>query len=147
MQPADELYSALALPPLLFQHSLHDDLKRLVDAPNESSDLGYLDRLRVSMCRHEYAMKASIRNRSFLDAAIIGMKAGTISKGIEELKDFFGQNADLIRVFFQKNQITDLIREKRINQKFLFSTSATTATLLFGSDENYDRGKIYLREA
>lgn len=138
---ADSVYAALTLPPLMLEA---DQTSELVDVALNSSALpesNDLERHEVERQRLQFAFKACIRSRRFLDAAKLALKGGWQEAGDSRRRTLLQDNTDLVATFYGADTVQEL-KSEWPGSNFLYE-----ACLLSGLDNQLGEARSRLRLA
>lgn len=140
-------YVASTLPQLMLEAG---QLSQLVDwalhsmALPETSELEKYD---VELHRLQFALKASLRARRYLDAAKLALKAGGISAGDDRQRTLIQAHTDLAARFLGPEKIQEMVSRRIFGSGWMGSHHAYEAGLLSGCDSLVAEGRSRLRMA
>jgi hypothetical protein len=144
---ANSAYIASALPQLMLEAGLFAELVALalsaealpVESPIEKRD--------IELQRLQFALKASLREKRYADAAKLALKAGGESAGNERQRKLLQTNTDLAAVFLASDRITEIVSRRTFGSGWVGSHHAYEASLLSGREELLGDARSRLRMA
>lgn len=149
LQPlaADSVYVASALPPLMLEAGMLDELVTIaLDAtvlPNTSA----LDRRDVELQRLQFALKASLRAQRWTYAAKLALKAGTATAGNDRQRKLLQENTDLGGVFMQPDHVLEVVSRREFASAWVGSHHAFDAGILSTKHAFIPEARSHLRMA
>ena len=144
---ATSSYAASALPQLMLEAGLYDDLVSwaLVDADTHGENA--VDKRNASLQRLQFALKAALRNRRYDDAVKLALKAGGETAGSDRQEALIQGNTDLISRLLPAHRIREIIAQKSFSSSWHGGHHAYEACLLSGNNETLPEARSYLRLA
>lgn len=140
-------YVAAALPQLMLEAGQFDDLVALALSSEALPELSPLDRRDVELQRLQFALKASLRAKRYLDAAKLALKTGGETAGDERQRRLLQENTDLASVFMESDRIQELVSRRIFGSGWIGSHNAYEAALLSGHAELLGEARSRLRMA
>jgi hypothetical protein len=140
-------YVAAALPQLMLEAGQFDDLVALALSSEALPELSPLDRRDVELQRLQFALKASLRAKRYLDAAKLALKAGGETAGDERQRRLLQENTDLAAVFMESDRIQELVSRRIFGSGWVGSHNAYEAALMSGRAELQGDARSRLRMA
>jgi hypothetical protein len=140
-------YVAAALPQLMLEAGQFDDLVTLALSSEALPELNPLDRRDVELQRLQFALKARLRAKRYLDAAKLALKAGGETAGDERQRGLLQDNTDLAAVFMESDRIQELVSRRVFGSGWVGSHNAYEAALMSGRAELQGDARSRLRMA
>ena len=140
-------YVAAALPQLMLEAGQFDDLVALALSSEALPELTPLDRRDVEIQRLQFALKASLRAKRYLDAAKLALKAGGETAGDERQRRLLQENTDLASAFMAGDRIQELVSRGVFGSGWIGSHNAYEAALMSGHAELLGDARSRLRMA
>ena len=140
-------YVASTLPQLMLEAG---QLSQLVDCALHSTALpetSELEKYDVELHRLQFALKASLRARRYLDAAKLALKAGGISAGDDRQRTLIRAHTDLAARFLGPERIQEVVSRRTFGSGWMGSHHAYEAGLLSGCDALVGEARSRLRMA
>lgn len=144
---AGSAYVAAALPQLMLEAGQFEDLVALALSSDALPDLSALDRRDIELQRLQFALKASLRAKRYLDAAKLALKAGGETAGDERQRKLLQDNTDLAAVFMESGRIQELVSRRIFGTGWVGSHNAYEAALMSGRAELLSDARSRLRMA
>jgi hypothetical protein len=141
-------YVANALPQLLFEAEMLDDLVEL--ALSDTALPGEVDELQaqeIARSRARFALSATLRARRNEDAALLAVAAGDMSSGHSRKMKMFRENSDLTARFLDAGTVDKLCAGRELATNWPGSNLHVEASLLSAIDEYKDMARSRLRAA
>lgn len=144
---ATNSYAALALPQLMLEAGLYDDLveQALSDANTHGDNA--VDKRNASLQRLQFALKAALRRKRYDDAVKLALKAGGETAGNDRQEALIQENTDLISHLLPAHRIREIIAQKSFSTSWHGGHHAYEACLLSGKSETLPEARSYLRLA
>lgn len=111
---AASAYVAAGLPQLLLEAGRFDDLVRLALSDEALPDEPAMARRDVALQRLQFALKAAIRGKCYLDAAKLALKAGGETAADARQQKLISANTDLGRYFLEPEQMLEQVTRRLI---------------------------------
>jgi hypothetical protein len=111
---AGSAYVAAGLPQLLLEAGRFDDLVRLALSDEALPDEPAMARRDVALQRLQFALKAAIRDKRYLDAAKLALKAGGETAADARQQKLISANTDLGRYFLEPEQMLEQVTRRLI---------------------------------
>lgn len=140
-------YVAAALPQLMLEAGQFDELVALALSSEALPELNPLDRRDVELQRLQFALKASLRAKRYLEAAKLALKTGGETAGDERQRKLLQANTDLASVLMDSNRIQELVSRRIFGSGWVGSHNAYEAALLSGRAELQGDARSRLRMA
>ena len=140
-------YVASTLPKLMLESGQFSELVELALTSAALPDTSALERHNVSLQRLQFALKASLRLRRYVDAAKLAMKAGGETAGEDRLYKLIQANTDLSSLFLQRGLLQDIASRKILSSDWSGSHYVYEAGLLSGCQLLYGEARSRLRMA
>ncbi len=141
-------YAASTLPKLMLEV---DQFQELVDLALSSSALpetSELEKEYIELQRIQFALKASLRMKRYLDAAKLSLKAGSVAASSVRQYELVQNNTDLAAEFIATNVVEDIISRRIFKSNWLGSSHVYEACLLSctGISTNEARSRLRMAE-
>lgn len=107
-------YVAAGLPQLLLEAGRFDDLVRLALSDEALPEEPAMARRDVALQRLQFALKAAIRDKRYLDAAKLALKAGGETAADARQQKLISANTDLGRYFLEPEQMLEQVTRRLI---------------------------------
>lgn len=91
-----------------------------------------LEKYEVELYRLQFALKASLRQKRYLDAAKLALKAGGVTAGDDLNRTIIQANTDLAAQFIESDRIQELVSRRTFGSGWMGSHHAYDASLLSG---------------
>lgn len=140
-------YVASALPQLMLEAGQFADLVALALSSQALPSTSPVERRDVELQRLQFALKASLREKRYTDAAKLALKAGGESAGDERQRKLLQANTDLTAVFLGSDRIQELVSRRTFGSGWVGSHHAYEAGLLSGRSELLGDARSRLRMA
>lgn len=144
---AHSAYVASALPQLMLEAGHLTELVALALSSEALPTTSPIERRDVELQRLQFALKASLRQKRYTDAAKLALKAGGESAGNERQRKLLQANTDLAAVFLEDNRIQELVSRRTFGSGWVGSHHAYEAGLLSGRSELLGDARSRLRMA
>ncbi|WP_108126722.1 AVAST type 3 anti-phage nuclease/ATPase Avs3a [Saccharospirillum mangrovi] len=128
-------YVASSLPQLLLEAGQFTELVELALSSDGLPTDSPIEKRDVELQRLHYALKASLRNKRYPDAAKLALKAGGESAGDERQRRLIQANTDLAAEFLDSDRIQELVSRRTFGSGWVGSHHAYEAGLLSGHSE------------
>jgi hypothetical protein len=140
-------YVASALPQLMLEAGQFTELVVLALSSQALPSTSPIERRDVELQRLQFALKASLRAKRYIDAAKLALKAGGECAGDERQRNLLQANTDLAAVFIESDRIHELVSRKTFGSGWVGSHHAYEAGLLSGRSELLGDARSRLRMA
>ena len=140
-------YVAASLPQLMWESGDFDELVRLAltgEALPEGNDI---ERQQVAQQRLQFALKAALRQRAYLPAARLALRAGAQGSGHSRLLRLLRENSDLAGTFLDPQTIEDLVATRDLAGDWPNSNLLHEGALLSFAPSQQDYARSRLRSA
>ena len=140
-------YVASALPQLMLGAGKFAELVELALTSAALPETSPLERRDVELQRLQFALKAGLREKRYLDAAKLALKAGGETAGDDRRQKFLQTNTDLAAMFLDTNLVQEIVSRRTFGSSWLGSHYAYEAALLSGHQELIGEARSRLRMA
>jgi hypothetical protein len=140
-------YAAAALPELLLEAGLLADLIRLALSADALPVDSPIERREIETNRLQFALRASLRAKRFLDAANLALKAGQEMAGNSRQEALLQSNIDILPLFLEPHRLQELAASHRFSSKWPGARHAFEAALLADIHEFHGDARSRLRMA
>ena len=140
-------YVASVLPQLMLEAGQFEELVELALTSQALPSNSPVEMRDVELQRLQFALKASLRAKRYVDAAKLALKAGGESAGDERQRILLQENTDLAAVFLGADHIQELVSRRTFGSGWIGSHHAYEAALLSGCDELLGDARSRLRMA
>ena len=140
-------YVAASLPQLMWESGDFDELVRLAltgEALPEGNDI---ERQQVAQQRLQFALKAALRQRAYLPAARLALRAGAQGASHSRLLRLLRENSDLAGTFLDPQTIEDLVATRDLAGGWPNSNLLHEGALLSFAPSQQDYARSRLRSA
>lgn len=139
---ADSAYIATVLPQLLFEARMVAELVQLAlsdeGLPAEIDDLQAQE---IARARARFALGAALHAKRNSDAALLAVKAGTLSSGHARRMKMFRSNPDIAARFLDRDVVDSLCSGRELTADWPGSNLHVEALMLSSLDERRDLGR------
>ncbi|WP_392543917.1 hypothetical protein [Oryzobacter telluris] len=139
---ADSPYIATVLPQLLFEARMVDELVQLAlsdeGLPAEIDDLQAQE---IARARARFALGAALRARRNSDAALLAVKAGTLSSGHARRMKLLRSNPDIAARFLDRDVVDALCSGRELTADWPGSNLHVEALMLSSLEDRRDIGR------
>jgi hypothetical protein len=140
-------YVASALPQLMLEAGKFSELVELALTSAALPETSPLEKRDVDLQRLQFALKATLRSRRYLDAAKLALKAGGETAGDDRRRKILQANTDLAATFLGTDLIQEIVSRRTFGSGWLGSHHAYEAALLSGLPELIGDARSRLRMA
>lgn len=140
-------YVSSVLPQLMLEAGRFSELVELALTSKALPELSPLERRDVELQRLQFALKAGLRSKRYLDSAKLALKAGGETAGDDRQRKILQANTDLAAVFMDSNLIQEVVSRRTFGSGWLGSHHAYEAALLSGRSELVGEARSRLRMA
>lgn len=144
---ANSAYVASALPQLMLEAGHIAELVVLALSSEALPTTSPLEKRDVELQRLQFALKASLRAKRYVDAAKLALKAGGESAGDERQRKLLQANTDLAAAFMESDRIQELVSRRTFGSGWVGSHHVYEAGLLSGKSELLGDARSRLRMA
>lgn len=144
---ASSSYVASTLPQLMLEANQLAELVTLALSSQALPSSNPVERRDVELQRLQFALKASLRSKSYTDAAKLAIKAGGESAGDERQRILLQANTDLASIFLESGRIQELVSRRTFGSGWVGAHHAYEAALLSGRNELLGDARSRLRMA
>ena len=140
-------YAASTLPQLMLEAGQFSDLVSLALTSKALPEASEIERRDVELHRLQFALKASLRLKRYVDASKLALKAGGETAGDDRQRKLIQSNTDLAAIFVEPEIVQELVSRGELGSKWVGSHHAYEAGLLSGRVELIDDARSRLRMA
>lgn len=144
---AQSPYVASALPQLMLEAGKFTELVELALTSAALPETSPLERRDVELQRLQFALKAGLRSKRYLDAAKLALKAGGETAGDDRQRKILQANTDLAATFLNSDLIQEIVSRRTFGSGWVGSHHAYEAALLSGRPELLGDARSRLRMA
>jgi hypothetical protein len=144
---AESSYVAAALPQILLQAGMLDELVELALSGKNLPVENPLAKRDVELQRLTFALKACLQQRRYVAAANLALKAGGESAGEHRQNSLIQHNTDLAAALVDPDRIEDIVTRRTFGSGWMGSHHAYDAGLLSGREEFSAEASSRLRMA
>lgn len=141
-------YAAAVLPPLMLEADQFDELVQLALAGDALPNDSEIARRDVEVQRLQFALKAALRSKKYLDAVKLALRAGGVAAADKRQQELLSGNTDLAARFLDDNQLVEQVsRRVIVGGGWTGSEHAYEAALLSGKTALHGDARSKLRSA
>ena len=140
-------YVASTLPQLMLEAGQFSELVNLALTSAALPETSPLEKHDVELQRLQFALKASLRSKRYLDAAKLALKAGGETASDDRQRKIIQDNTDLAALFIDTELVQEIVSRKTFGSGWLGSHHAYEAGLLSGRKELVGDARSRLRMA
>lgn len=129
---ATSAYVASTLPQLMLEAGQFSELVKLALTSAALPETSPLERSDVELQRLQFALKAALRTKRYLDATKLALKAGGETAGDDRQRKILQANTDLAATFLNTDLIQEIVSRRTFGSGWLGSHHAYEAALLSG---------------
>ena len=144
---AESAYVASTLPQLMLEAGQLSELVELALHSTALPETSELEKHEVELHRLQFALKASLHERRYLDAAKIALKAGGATAGDDRQRTLIQDHTDLAARFLGPERIQELVSRRTFGSGWMGAHHAYEAGLLSGCDALVSDARSRLRMA
>lgn len=144
---AQSAYVASALPQLMLEAGKLSELVELALTSGALPETSPLERRDVELQRLQFALKAGLRSKRYLDAAKLALKAGGETAGDDRQRKILQANTDLAATFLDSDLIQEVVSRRTFGSGWVGSHHAYEAALMSGRPELLGDARSRLRMA
>jgi hypothetical protein len=142
-----DAYVAAVLPQLMLEAGNFPELVALALSSDGLPENSPLERRDVELQRLQFALKASLRSKHYLDAAKLAMRAAGETAGDDRQRKLLQQNTDLAAVFLNADGIQEVVSRRTFGSDWTGSNHAYEAALMSGNSDLLGEARNRLRMA
>ena len=140
-------YVSEILPKLYLKAKLFDDLVALALSEEYLPEDRPFDARKIRLHRLQFAFKAALKKKSYIDASRLALRAGEEIAGDDRQKEIISNNCDLTSIFLSLDRVQELAYRKMIHGGWEGSETVYSATLLSRFGECKGDARSYYRSA
>ena len=140
-------YVASTLPQLMLEADQFSELVALALSSAALPETSPLEKHDVELQRVQFALKASLRLRRYLDAAKLALKAGGETAGNDRQREIVQANTDLAALFIETDRLQEIVSRRTFGSGWRGSHHAYEAGLLSGRETFIGDARSRLRMA
>ncbi len=140
-------YVASVLPQLMLEAGQFPELVALALSSESLPNTSPVAKRDIELQRLQFALKASLREKRYTEAAKLALKAGGESAGDERQRKLLQANTDLAAIFLESERIQELVSRRTFGSGWVGSHNAYEAALLSGRQELLGDARSRLRMA
>lgn len=144
---SDSPYVASVLPQLMLESGQYPELVGLALSSDGLPENSPLERRDVELQRLQFALKASLRSKHYLDSAKLAMKAAGETAGDDRQRMLLQENTDLAAVFLEVDGIQEVVSRRTFGSGWIGSHHAYEAGLMSGNVDLAGDARSRLRMA
>lgn len=144
---SESAYVALSLPQLMLAADQIGELIKLALASNAIPEANELEMHEVEHQRLQFALKACLRSKRYVDAAKLSFKAGWQTAGQSRRRYLIQNNADLTARFCRTNPVQELVVTQELDSNWPPSRYVFQAFLLSAHEHQLGEARSRLRVA
>ena len=129
---AESAYVASTLPQLMLEAGQLTELLGLALTSTRLPETSELEKQEVELHRLQFALKASLRQKRYVDAAKLAMKAGQATAGDDLNRKIIRENTDIATRCIEPDRIQELVSRRTFASGWMGSHHAYEAGLLSG---------------
>ena len=141
------VYVSEAIPSLLLQAEQYDELVRLSLSDELLPEEQLIDARNIRVYRLQFAFKAALKQKKYVDAVKLSMRAGEEVAGDERQLSLLKRNVDLIAHLQSRQRVQELAFRHILYGSWYGSENAYAASLLSSVPEFRGEARSYLRSA
>lgn len=138
-------YVASALPQLMLEAGQFSELVELALTSSGLPEASPVERRDVELQRLQFALKAGLRTKRYLDSAKLALKAGGESAGDDRQRRLLQDNVDLVSLFMDSNGVQELVSRRTFGSSWLGSHHVYDAAVLSGHSELVGEARSRIR--
>lgn len=146
-QATTSAYVASVLPQLMLEAGRFSELVELALTSAALPKTSPLQKRDVELQRLQFALKACLRTKRYLDAAKLALKAGGEMAGDDRQRRILQANTDLAATFLEPDLVQELVSRRSFGSGWIGSHHAYEAALLSGREELLGDARSRLRMA
>lgn len=123
-------YVGAALPQLMLEAEMFTELVDLALTSSALPETSPLEKRDVELQRLQFALKASLRSKRYLDAAKLALKAGGETAGDDRQRNILQGNTDLAATFLETSLIQEIVSRRIFRSGWLGSHHVYEAAIM-----------------
>lgn len=144
---ASSAYVASVLPPLMLEAGEFSELVRQALTSTALPETNPVEKRDVEIQRLQFALKAGLRSKRYLDAVKLALKAGGETAGDDRQRNILQANTDLAGTFLEADLVQEIVSRRTFGSGWLGSHHAYEAALLSSRPELAGDARSRLRMA
>ena len=144
---AGSAYVSATLPQLMLEAGQLPGLVQLALTSSALPETSEVERRAVELGRAQFALKAALRSRSYLDAARLALKAGEQTAGDGRQRRLIQSNTDLAALFLEPELVQEIVSRRNFDAGWRGSHHVYEAGLLSGCPAFIGEARSRLRMA
>ncbi len=140
-------YVASVLPQLMLEAGQLSELVQLALSSEAIPDVNLFEKKDIELRRLQFALKAGLRSKRYLEVTKLSLKAGGEAAGDQRQRSLLQKNVDLSSVFLGLDLIQDLVSRRIFGSGWVGSHHAYDAALLSGVGGTVGDARSRLRMA
>ncbi len=141
------VYVASVLPQLMLEAGKFSELVELALNSAALPETNQIEKRDVELQRLQFALKAALRSKRYLDSAKLALRAGGEMAGDDRQRKILQANTDLAATFLETNLAQEIVSRRIFGSGWLGSHHAYEAALLSGYSELAGDARSRLRIA
>lgn len=138
-------YVATALPALLFQSGMYDELVRIALSDEALPDNNKIERRYIRVFRLQFAFKSSIKQNDYVSAIKLALLAGEEVAGDKRQMSLLSSNIDIVSIMNSESIIKEFAYQQKFRSGWDGSENIYSAALLASIEQCKGEAKGYLR--
>ncbi|WP_353215856.1 AVAST type 3 anti-phage nuclease/ATPase Avs3a [Salinisphaera hydrothermalis] len=143
----DSPYIASVLPQLMLEAEQYTELVALALSSEGLPENSPIERRDVELQRLQFALKACLRSKRYLDAAKLAVKAAGETAGDDRQQTLLQEHTDLAAVFLDPNGVQEVVSRRTFGSGWAGSHHAYEAGLMSGKPDLLGSARSRLRMA
>jgi hypothetical protein len=143
----DFSYVAEALPSLLLKSGQYSALIKLALSEDKLPIESPVDARSIQVYRLQFAFKAALKNKQYVDACKLALRAGEEMAGNSRQLEIISRNIDLVTRFLSAQRVIELAHQRSISGAWHGSETLYSALLLSSLPECEGEARSYLRSS
>jgi hypothetical protein len=140
-------YVASVLPQLMLEARQFDGLVKMALSSESLPEGSPLEQRDIELQRLQFALKATLREKRYTDAAKLALKAGGETAGESRQRALLQENTDLAAVFIGSKGIQEIVSRRTFGSGWTGSHHAYEASLMSGNADLIGDARSRLRMA
>jgi hypothetical protein len=140
-------YVASVLPQLMLEAGKFSELVELALNSAALPETSPLEKRDIELQRLQFALKAGLRSKRYLESAKLALKAGGETAGEDRQRKILQENTDLAAVFLETNLIEEIVSRRIFGSGWTGSHHAYEASLFSGCKDLVGDARSRLRMA
>ncbi|MFC3679101.1 hypothetical protein [Bacterioplanoides pacificum] len=138
-------YVAEALPSLLLKAGQYKEIIRLALSEDMLPTDNPVESRSIQVYRLQFAFKAALKNKKYLDACKLALRAGEEVSGTDRQIELLTKNIDLATQYLSPQRIMDLAHQREMSGEWNGSETLYSSALLAPMPECEGEARSYLR--